>query len=362
MDDQPPVGRNAATAREPKDPDAFRPLALLTQLPDPVMRGLAERVRVLAADRVPVLVCGESGVGKEIVARALHEGSSRASGPWIPVNCGAIPAGLIETELFGHERGAFSGAGAARPGLIEAADGGTIFLDEIGELSLDLQSRLLRFMEDQSIRRVGAICARPVDVRVVAATNRDLAADVNDGRFRKDLYFRLRGTTLVVPPLRERLADIPVLAQHLLDRARDDRGLPRVTLAVDAVASLVANPWAGNVRELKHAMELLSITATGVEVTLEQLSDSIVDAASLAPISLAAARRTARKRSPRVARGSGSPSPFRPLAEEIAELEARRMREALAATGWIQLRAARLISMSRRTFVTKMKVYGIRRP
>ncbi|MBZ0237972.1 MAG: sigma-54 dependent transcriptional regulator [Deltaproteobacteria bacterium] len=360
MDDQNPSNPKAGAANGARAVDDFR-IRVLTELPDPAMRALAERVQVLAADRVSVLVCGESGVGKEIVARALHHLSPRARGPWLPVNCGAIPAGLIETELFGHERGAFSGASAAKQGLIEAAHGGTIFLDEIGELPLELQTRLLRFMEDRAVRRVGAVCARPVDVRVVAATNRDLAADAQARRFRSDLYFRLHGAMLTVPPLRDRLADIPVLAQHLLDRARDERNLPRIALSEPALAALVANPWPGNVRELEHAMELLSITAHGAEVQLEHLADSILDTASLVPIGLAS-RRSARKRSARLARGSESPSPFRPIAEEIAELEERRMREALVATGWIQLRAARLLRMSRRTFVTKMKVYGIRRP
>jgi two-component system response regulator AtoC len=358
VDDLEPAGTTSDIAMDPDASNAFRIRILSTQLPDPAMRTLSTRIRQLAVDRVPVLIYGESGVGKEIVARSLHHFSNRATGPWVAINCGAIPAGLIETELFGHERGAFSGATVAKLGLLEAADGGTIFLDEIGELPLDLQSRLLRFLDDREIRRVGAVGPRPVDARVVAATNRDLVAAVREGRFRADLLFRLRVGQLTVPPLRERLGDIPVLAQLLLDQARAERGRSRVHLSLDALGVLIANPWPGNVRELKHAMEMVAITSTGSEVALSDLPENLLTAPELSDLA-PRGRLALRKRSVRASRVSSRP--FMPLAEEVALLEKTRMTQALEACSWIQVHAARLLKVPRRTFVTKMKLYGIRR-
>jgi len=362
VDDQDPADPSIDPATDLTSSDSFRIEALSTRLADPAMRVLYTRIRQLATDRIPVLISGESGVGKEVVARSLHRFSPWASAPLVAINCGAIPAGLIETELFGHEKGAFSGAATTKLGLIESADGGTIFFDEIGELPLDLQSRLLRFLDDHEVRRVGAVGARTIEVRVIAATHRDLVAAVRRGRFREDLYFRLSVAALTVPPLRERLADIPILAQLLLDRARAERGRPPIPIAPEAMHVLMVNPWRGNVRELKHVTELLAVTVEGDAVTLEDLPDAVL--ANVPLISVfpreAKPRRTPSKGAPR--RTQPSARKFIPLAQEMSALEKTRMIQALEATGWIQLRAARLLSMARRTFVTKMKLHGIRRP
>ena len=217
-----------------------------------------ERVRreidAVAATDFPVLVLGETGVGKELAARAIHAGSARREAPFIQVNCAALPEGVIESELFGHVRGAFTGAVANRPGKFELADGGTLFLDEIGELPLAVQAKLLRVLQDGDVQRVGADQPVRVNVRVVAATNRELPREVETGRFRADLFHRLDVFPLRVPPLRERRTDIPILAGFFLDQHRLRLGLPYVVLAPGAVAALEAAAWPGNVRELDHVL------------------------------------------------------------------------------------------------------------
>jgi transcriptional regulator with GAF, ATPase, and Fis domain len=218
-------------------------------------------VRRFAASDLPVLILGETGTGKEVVARALHRHSRRAGRPFVAVNCAALPETLAESELFGHERGSFTGAQARKPGLFEAADGGTLLLDEVGELSASNQARLLRVLQERTVHRVGAVRPTPVDVRVLGATNRDLAVDVARGRFREDLYFRLNGVTLQVPPLRERPGDVLPLAR----RGLDERGGGYV-LAESAAEALRAYPWPGNVRELRNAVECAAATAEGSEI------------------------------------------------------------------------------------------------
>src|SRR5512139_2532364 len=213
---------------------------------------------------VTVLVTGESGTGKDLVARLLHYGGRRRGKPFVAVNCGAIPENLLESELFGHRRGAFTEARTDRAGLIEEAGGGTLFLDEIGELPLPLQTKLLRFLQDGEIRKV--------DVRLVAATSRDLEADVAAGRFRDDLFYRLNVVRIHVPPLRERRGDVPVLARHFLAAACAKYGKPEMRLSEDALSALCAHEWRGNVRELKNLMERCALLAAGGDVTRESLA------------------------------------------------------------------------------------------
>jgi two-component system response regulator GlrR len=217
----------------------------------PVMRALTARLERLAASDATVLVQGETGTGKELVAEALHHAGARRDKPLVVVDCGSLPASLIESELMGHERGAFTGAVATSVGAFERADGGTIFLDEIGELPLLMQPKLLRLLESRSVRRVGGQKSRDIDVRVISATNRDLAREVQAGRFREDLYFRLAVVRVEVPPLRQRIEDIPLLAAHLLRELGVD---PREHLVPDTVAMLQAYDWPGNVRELRNQL------------------------------------------------------------------------------------------------------------
>jgi hydrogenase-4 transcriptional activator len=227
------------------------------------LREVMAAVRQVARADVPVLVLGETGAGKEVVARAVHTHSRRANGPFLRVNCGAIPPELIDSELFGHERGSFTGAVGTRKGWFERADGGTLFLDEIGELPLAAQVRLLRVLQDGSFQRVGGERTLTVDVRLVAATNRDLRQAVRDGGFREDLWFRIAVFPIPLPPLRERLQDMPALAAHFSLRAAERLGLPpRMPDAAD-LAALAAYPWPGNVRELASVIERAAILGDG---------------------------------------------------------------------------------------------------
>jgi len=236
------------------------------------MRLLYERIRKVAPTESTVLVLGESGTGKELVARALHEQSGRAGAPMISLNCAAIPDSLIESELFGHEKGAFTGAGSARQGLVEAANGGTLFLDEIGELPLEAQARLLRVLQEGEIRRLGAVETRKVDVRLVAATHRDLRQLAQTGRFREDLFYRLNVVNLTLPALRDRGDDILELAERLLERACVKLQKIRLRFSDAALAALAAHHWPGNVRELENAVERAVILADGEEITPESLA------------------------------------------------------------------------------------------
>src|SRR5450432_2583741 len=221
----------------------------------PAMRALDGMIERVAPSRTTVLITGESGTGKELVARALHKRSPRSSSPFVPVNCGAIPEGLIESELFGHTKGAFTGAQGSRSGLFQAASGGTLFLDEIGELPLALQVKLLRAVQERRVRAVGADEDEEVDVRLIAATNRDLAAEVKAQRFREDLYYRLNVIQLRVPPLRERREDVVLLADHFLRRFEAEHGRGRLDLSREAKRRLDAYDFPRNVRELENLIE-----------------------------------------------------------------------------------------------------------
>ena len=238
----------------------------------PTMREVFSRIQKVAPTDTTVLVVGESGTGKELVARALHEQSERREGPMIAVNCAAIPENLIETELFGHEKGSFTGAVNTRHGLVEAADGGTLFLDEVGELPLVAQARLLRVLQDGEIRRVGASKPWRVDVRLVAATHRDLKQLVDNDEFRDDLYFRLRVMEISLPPLRERDGDVVKLANYLLDKTCKRLHRSSMTFAPEANAVIKAYSWPGNVRELENAIERAVILCDSSVITTDMLA------------------------------------------------------------------------------------------
>jgi transcriptional regulator with GAF, ATPase, and Fis domain len=312
---------------------------------DPSMKRVIAELKLMARTRLPVLILGETGVGKEVLARATHHLSQRRIGPFVGVNCAAIPAGLVESELFGHQKGAFSGASNAHVGYFESASGGTLFLDEIGELSLDAQVRLLRVLSEHRIVRLGSTIEHRVDVRVVAATNRDLDAHVRAGLFREDLYHRLCGATLVVPPLRFRQGDLRRLASQFLSAARAELERADAHLSEAAMRWVCRHGWPGNVRELKNAMTYAAAAAPSEVVHAEHLPARLLE------------------RDPR-AWPATEPEPdepvlFRPLDEELSELTELRMRQALDATGGVQSAAAALLQMPRRTFITRMREFGI---
>ncbi|MDB4929606.1 MAG: Response regulator of zinc sigma-54-dependent two-component system, partial [Myxococcaceae bacterium] len=238
---------------------------------DPAMRRLHTMLDRVAAGVIHVLLLGETGVGKEVFAERLHRRSPRRDKPFVKINCAALTESLVESELFGHEKGAFSGAVSANPGLLESAEGGTVFLDEVGELTLALQAKLLRVLEDRLVRRVGGVKSHPVDVRVVAATNRDLEAEIAAGRYRSDLYFRLGGFVLTIPPLRERVGEIAPLARRFALAAAEQSGRPPPTISDEAMALLAAYRWPGNIRELRNVIARAVLLSSGASITPEHL-------------------------------------------------------------------------------------------
>ncbi|MEZ4358538.1 MAG: sigma 54-interacting transcriptional regulator [Kofleriaceae bacterium] len=319
---------------------------------DPAMTRIYELARRLARSPLPVLVLGETGVGKELAAAAVHALSAHAAGPFVSVNCAAIPESLAESELFGHARGAFSGALSARAGHLEAAHEGTLFLDEIGELPPSIQAKLLRALESGEVLRVGETTPRLVDLRVVAATNRDLEEEVAAGRFRADLYFRLGAARLVLPPLRDRPRDLAALSARFLDEAC--RGAERAPLAwsVAAAQTLFLYAWPGNLRELRNAVHY-AVSAAPEDATE-------IEPWHLPPALLGQPHREEAPAAQAAATPDAEPSArFRPIGDEVRELERQRMVESLRATGGVQNRAAELIEMPLRTFATKLKRYRI---
>jgi len=323
---------------------------------DPEMLRLYGQIERLARTQLPILIGGESGVGKEHAALAVHAWSTRAAGPFVTLHCAALQDALLEGELFGYERGAFLGAVTGKAGLLERADGGTLFLDEVSALSPTAQLRLLRVLEDQRVTRLGSSQERALDIRIVAATSRDLAAEVAAERFRGDLYFRLNGAGVVLPPLRARRIEIAILAQHFLAAACANVQRDIVTLSSAALQRLNAHAWTGNVRELKHAMAYAAALADGERVEPWHLPEAVVE-----PIDeVRATLTTLPPAAPPPADTVRSPDSFRPVAEELRALERRRMIEALRATGGVQRRAARLIGMPVRTFTCKLTQYDLR--
>ncbi len=240
----------------------------------PAMERLKEQIRLIAPTDAWVLIQGENGTGKELVAQTIHRLSKRAEKPLVEVNCAAIPEELIESELFGHEKGAFTGATSMKRGKFDLANGGTLFLDEIGDMSLKTQAKILRIIQEQRFERVGGSKTIEVDVRILAATNKDLEEEIKQGRFREDLYFRLNVIPVIVPPLRERVEDIGLLASHFLEEYCTKMGRPRKMLTPEVIEALKGYPWPGNVRELKNLMERLVILSRGETITLEDLPPS----------------------------------------------------------------------------------------
>jgi two-component system, NtrC family, response regulator AtoC len=328
---------------------------------DPAMARLYDLARRLARSVIPILILGETGSGKELAAAAIHAFSTRASQPFVSVNCAAIPESLAESELFGHARGAFSGALATKPGTLEVASGGTVFLDEIGELPLAIQAKLLRVLESGELMRVGETAPRTTDLRIVAATNRDLAGEVAAGRFRSDLFFRLGAARLELPPLRERPRDLARLAATLLAEACRGLARPPLALSIATAVALFRHDWPGNIRELRHVIEYAAAAANddARELELWHLPPALATAARRSRDEHAFDRETAPS-----GVGPGEPEAvppggFRPIADEVRDLERARMIAALRATGGVQNRAAALIEMPLRTFVTKVKRYAI---
>lgn len=313
---------------------------------DPTVVQVYALIERLAPVGLPVLITGETGCGKDLVATAIHALSQRGGRPLISLNCASLHDALVESELFGHEKGAFPGAVAAKPGLIESASGSTLFLDEVGELAPAIQAKLLRVLESNRVTRVGDVREREVDVRFVAATNRDLEADVAAGRFRRDLFFRMSAATLHLPPLRERPLELPLLAAAFLEEACRMNGRDVMRISDGAMTVLLAHPWPGNIRELKNLMHYVA-AALPVEVLLaEHVSKRL---GRLRPVQPPAIDLATPEESPR----------FRPIADELRELEITRIRQALEVTGGNQTRAAGLLAMPVRTFFEKAKQYGL---
>jgi two-component system response regulator AtoC len=307
----------------------------------PSMISVLELLERAAEFKSTVLLTGESGTGKEVLARAIHAQSPRRDEAFVAVNCAAIPETLLESELFGHAKGAFTGADRARRGLFVEADGGTLFLDEIGELPSPLQAKLLRVLQEEEVRPVGESKSRRVDVRVIAATARDLESDVASGRFREDLFYRLNVVRVKVPPLRERREDIPLLLDHFLAHFRDLLGRPVRSLADDALEKLLAYRWPGNVRELENVMERALILAEGERIGLRELPANVVTP------------------EPTESRAEPAPSDFS-LRQARRAAETELIQRALRATGGNRTHAARLLQISHRALLYKLKEYGIR--
>ncbi|APR76147.1 Response regulator of zinc sigma-54-dependent two-component system [Minicystis rosea] len=327
---------------------------------DEAMRKVHDLAARVAQGNISVLLLGETGAGKEVLAEAVHRRSPRRAAPFLRLNCAALSETLLESELFGHEKGAFTGATQAKPGLLETADGGTVFLDEVGEISAAIQVKLLRVLEERKVTRVGALTARAIDVRFVSATNRDLEAEVKRGTFRQDLYFRLGGIPLVIPPLRERRGEIEPLAHLFAGRAASQLGRPAPRIAPSALAVLEAYAWPGNVRELRNVMERAVVLAETDEITPDHLLLAGSRPASEAPAAAPepAATATADLAAPaRAALASGAG-----LRAELDALERQRILDALSAAAGNQTQAAAALGMSRRTFIARLDEYGIPRP
>jgi two-component system response regulator PilR (NtrC family) len=309
------------------------------------MREVIDVVERVAELKVTVLITGESGTGKEMVARALHHASANASGPFVPVNCGAVPENLIESELFGHVSGAFTGADQDKPGLFEAARGGTLFLDEIGELPLALQPKLLRVLQERKVKKLGSVHETEVDVRLVAATNRDLEAEAEAGRFREDLYFRLNVVQIDLPPLRQRREDVTLLAQHFLHKYAREYGRPVVQIEPEAMQRILEYDFPGNVRQLENLIERGVALARGNTIGVEQLPKE-VRAAESGPTRVF-----------NVHDDSELPEEGVDLERLVRDFEQSLIRKALDRSGGVKTKAAELLGLSFRQFRYKVSKF-----
>jgi DNA-binding NtrC family response regulator len=316
----------------------------------PSLEDVFRTIEKVAGSPSTVLIYGESGTGKELIAEALHNNSPRADKPFIKINCAAIPRDLIESELFGYEKGAFTGAVSSKPGRFELADQGTLFLDEIGTIPLEMQVKLLRAIQEQTFERVGGVSTIRVDVRLIAATNSNLKAEAEAGRFREDLYYRLNVVPMTLPPLRERTEDIPALVTHFLRKynKRLNRNVERVT--DEALASLGRYQWPGNIRELENVMERAVLFAEGGIVTVDELPDAIREPESTS-------------KPPQTASAKAPIGPLKEIVRQHTEsLEKDLITRALEETGGNVTKAARRLEISRKSLQNKMKELGLRDP
>lgn len=309
------------------------------------MQQLRATIAKVARSQAPVYISGESGVGKELVARLIHEQGARGSAPFVPVNCGAIPTELMESELFGHRKGSFTGAHADKEGLFQAANGGTLFLDEVAELPLHMQVKLLRVIQEKTVRPVGAASESPLDVRVLSATHKNLARLVEEGKFRHDLYYRINVIELPVPPLRERCEDIPQIARSVLERLAANLGEPAPALSAAALAALARYPFPGNVRELENILERAIALSDGAAIEAQDLN---LATPGTAPPPLPAAAAAA-------ARTTGES----PLPEALEQIEREAIQAALEACRYNKTRAAAQLGISFRALRYKLKKLGM---
>jgi two-component system, NtrC family, response regulator AtoC len=354
-----PAGASADAERA-----AAPPRGILVDSPQ--MKELYELAARVAESSISVLIFGETGVGKEVMAESLHRRSPRSDRPFLLLNCGALSDSLLESELFGHEKGAFTGALQTKPGLLESADTGTVFLDEVGEMPAALQVKLLRVIEERRITRVGGLKSRPIDVRFIAATHRDLVAEVARGTFRQDLFFRLNGISLTIPPLRERVDEIEGLAQLFLEQsvARASRkSTPR--LSSESLALLREHDWPGNIRELRNLMERAVVLCMGDEITPRHLPRDKMGPRGAGGLLPAQPTPAAAKPPAGQAQAEASPASERPAASSRGaawDEERRRIVEALERCAGNQTYAARLLGISRSTLALRLQHYGIPRP
>jgi two-component system response regulator PilR (NtrC family) len=304
----------------------------------PKMRAIFDMIQTVAPQSSRVLITGESGTGKELVARAIHENSVRSQAPFITINCGAFPETLLESELFGYMKGSFTGANENRQGLFQAAHGGTLFMDEIGNMSLTMQVKLYRVLQEGKVRPIGSTEESDVDVRIIAATNKEFEKEIAEGRFREDLYYRLSVIPILVPPLRDRREDIPLLARYFLERFRTTMAKPIEAISPEAMSRLESYDWPGNVRELENTMERAVALESGREISMRVLPDRIAGYSGTSSAGALGAQ------------SADFPAEGVDFEKQIAEAERRYLQAALEKAGGVRTRASELLKISYRSF------------